>query len=552
MEFRILGPVGAWRGSGEVPLAGAKQRTVLAALLLASGKVVSDDRLTALLWGWDEPPATRNAQIYTYVSRLRQRLGPQVQLVRQRAGYAMEIGDTWFDLTEFERLSQEGHRELTAGNAAGAARSLRAALATWRGVALDQVTDHLSAVELPRLEVARLTALESRVEADLALGGHHGLVAELTQLVADHPVRERFRAQLMMALYRCDRQSDALATYHEGRRVLAEELGVDPGAALAQAHQIVLTGDRRVWNRAVPAMLPPDIPDFTGRQEVLHDVNGLVVFTGMAGAGKTALAVRAAHARKVDFPDGQLSVDLGGAHRRPKDPHEVLGSFLRALCAHETIPDSFDERLQLYRSRTAGRRILVLLDNAASAAQVEPLLPGGDGCQVLVTARSQLTMLPGARVIHVGPLPAADSFALLTKIIGADRVTAEPDAANAIVQRCGGSPLALRLAGGKLAANPWWPLARLAGRMKSALLDELPAVRAALSESYWGLPREVRAAFRRLGEPGATATLPEDLLEAMVDASLLDVTGIDRTGRLLYQCHDLVRLLAIERAAVED
>jgi hypothetical protein len=180
------------------------------------------------------------------------------------------------------------------------------------------------------------------------------------------------------------------------------------------------------------------------------------------------------------------------------------------------------------------------------------LLLAGDGCQVLVTGRYQLTMLPGARVVNVDTLSFADSRSLFTRIVGLERVAAEPDAANAIVRRCGGLPLALRIAGAKLAANPWWPLARLVIRMRDSLLDELSPVRAALSDSYWSLSREVRTAFRQLGEPGATEELPEGLLEAMVDASLLDVTGIGQDGRLSYRCHDLVRLLAVERAGVED
>src|SRR5882724_6606466 len=198
MEIRILGPVGVWQDGAEVALAGAKQRTVLAALLLAEGRMVSDDRLSRLLWGWN-PPATWSAQIYTYVSRLRQRLGHGLRVVRRNPGYVMQIGSTPVDLAEFERLAREGQEELALGRFEPAGQRLRAALDVWRGPALGAVTEFLSEVEAPRLEEARLTALESRVEVDLALGAHHRLVSELTHLVAGHPVRERFRAQLMTA-----------------------------------------------------------------------------------------------------------------------------------------------------------------------------------------------------------------------------------------------------------------------------------------------------------------------------------------------------------------
>ena len=255
-ELRVLGPVGAWRDGAELPLGGTKQRTVLAALLLAGGQVVSDDRLSRLLWDWD-PPATRNAQIYTYVSRLRHQLGPGIRVLRRPPGYLMDIGDARFDGAEFERLSAQGRQALAAGDVARAGRLLQEALALWRGPGLGHVTEPLADAELPMMEEARLTALEHRVDAELALGEHQRLVAELTSLVAAHPLHERFRAQLMTALHRCDRQSDALAVYHEGRLLLAEELGVDPGPALAIAHQAVLSGGRGrdAWAAELPVRL---------------------------------------------------------------------------------------------------------------------------------------------------------------------------------------------------------------------------------------------------------------------------------------------------------
>ncbi|MFJ4200821.1 BTAD domain-containing putative transcriptional regulator [Streptomyces sviceus] len=241
MEFGILGPLRVRTDGREIAIPGRKQRTLLAALLLARGDVLSDERLTALLWG-QRPPATVSAQLYTYVSRLRQRLGTAVELVREPAGYRLGIREAVFDAAEFHRLSRAGHQALRENRPDVAARLLHAALDLWRGPSLGGVTDQLRAAETPQLDEARMTALESRLEAELALGEHRQLVAELTGLVARFPLRERLRAQWMTALYRCERQAEALAVYQEGRRLLAEELGVDPGPALTATHHAVLSG----------------------------------------------------------------------------------------------------------------------------------------------------------------------------------------------------------------------------------------------------------------------------------------------------------------------
>ncbi|MFD7256561.1 BTAD domain-containing putative transcriptional regulator [Streptomyces sp. NPDC059874] len=241
MEFGILGPLRVCTDGREVPIQGRKQRTLLAALLLAREGVLSDERLIALLWG-QRPPATVNAQLYTYVSRLRMRLGAAVDLVRVPAGYRLGIGSAQFDAAEFHRLSRSGHEALREGRPDRAARLLRTALDLWRGPSLGGVTDQLREAETPQLDEARMAALESRLEAELALGEHRQMVAELTGLVARFPLRERLRAQWMTALYRCERQAEALAVYNEGRRLLSEELGVDPGPALTATHRAVLNG----------------------------------------------------------------------------------------------------------------------------------------------------------------------------------------------------------------------------------------------------------------------------------------------------------------------
>jgi DNA-binding SARP family transcriptional activator len=239
MEFRILGPVEVWRDGQEIVLDGAKQRTVLAALLLARGCMLSDSQLCCLLWG-ENPPATFNAQLYTYASRLRRHLGDEVSIVRKRPGYFIRIGPGRLDSEEFDRLAAIGREALAGKRYEEAAVHLRQALALWRGPALANVTQPLADSDARRLEEARMAVLEKRVEADLALGRHRHLVAELTGLVAEHPLHERLRAQLMMALHRCDRQADALAVYQNGRRVLIDELGVYPGQVLTETYQAIL------------------------------------------------------------------------------------------------------------------------------------------------------------------------------------------------------------------------------------------------------------------------------------------------------------------------
>lgn len=258
MEFAILGTLRVRSGDDrEIVIEGRKQRTLLAALLLARGEVLPDDRLTSMMWG-QRPPATVSAQIYTYVSRLRKHLGgTSAEVVREPAGYRIHLGEGRFDATEFERLARAGHGELRAGRPDRAAGLLASALALWRGPTLGGVTDQLRATETPQLEEARMAALESRIEAELALGEHLQLVAELTGLVARHPLRERLRAQWMTALYRCERQAEALAVYQEGRRMLADELGIDPGPALAATHRAVLSGGLAIDGAAPAASSSP-------------------------------------------------------------------------------------------------------------------------------------------------------------------------------------------------------------------------------------------------------------------------------------------------------
>ncbi|MEU0088934.1 BTAD domain-containing putative transcriptional regulator [Streptomyces sp. NPDC006274] len=609
MDFKILGPVSAELDGHAVALDGSKQRTTLAALLLAEGKVMPDERLTAILWGW-EPPATSTRQLYTYVSRLRTRLGNGLCLQRQGPGYRMDIGDATLDWSGFRRLAGAGRADLLAHRYEEAERRLSQALALWRGPALTGVTDHLRDAEGPLMEEARLTALEDHAEAALALGRHTDVIPALTRQVTLQPVRERLRGQLMTALCRSGRQADALAVYEEGRRALADELGIDPGPALRALHQEVLTGslappaapERRTVavsagppappgrplgtaahrdgaGRPVPATLPAPPADFTGRAdetaEVVTALRGHhdVVITGASGTGKSALALWAADRCRDDFPEGRLHADLRTADGGPRAPAEVLGWFLRALGAEpDRTPAGLDERIQLYRTLLAGRRMLVVLDNAFDDAQVRALLPGGGACRTVVTGvRFHLASLEGTRLVRLGPLPPADAGRLLVAVAGPGRLTASPEAAARIAESCDRLPLALRIAAARLAAHPHWPAELLADRLAvperrlaelrlgsldirtglRSVVDQLgPATGAAFgvlaAAGLWRLTAGDAAALLDTGPDAA-----EEVLERLVDAQLLEAWSIDGDARLCYRFMPLVQLFARARRAPE-
>ncbi|MER7419548.1 BTAD domain-containing putative transcriptional regulator [Micromonospora peucetia] len=573
-------------------LDGAKQRTVLAALLLAEGRTVPDTRLCELLWG-ERPPATFAAQLYNYVSRLRKYLGTGVDIVRQWSGYQIRIGTARLDLDDFERLAEAGRESLRGGRHAEAAERLHAAMSLWRGQALSNVTERLAAAESHRMAELRMAVLESRIEADLLLGRHVRLVPEITQLVAEHPLHEGLRGQLMTALVRCDRQADALATYHEGRRVLADELGVDPGPLLTEAYRVILAGPPAPapavvmepgWHGVRPAMLPPGVGDFAGRDEELTLLiraltaapaarPSVAVVTGMAGVGKSTLALHAAHLSRATFPDGQLYADLGGARGNAVEPHDVLGWFLRSLGhAESAIPKGLDDRVRLYRSQLAGRRLLVMLDGTADYAQVAPLLPGDPGCQVVVTSRLRMPELTGATSIEVGTLNREQALALLGRIIGAERVAEEADAADRIVELCGRLSLGVRVTGSRLLARPHWSLGYLADRLADERyrLDELRLgsmdVRERLDSSYHQLADLGQLALRRLALLRAPAFPSwctaevlgvsrhdgEEVGENLVDARLLEIVESDGGRRQRFRFHDLVRVFAREKADQAD
>ncbi|MGW7331204.1 BTAD domain-containing putative transcriptional regulator [Streptomyces sp. NPDC054840] len=598
MEFRVLGPVEVRRDGRRVAFSGAKLHTVLAALLVAREEVISDERLCRLLWGW-APPATVSAQLYTYVSRLRKILGDDVLIDRRPPGYAMSIGNATLDLSEFEKLAFSGREALIAEDFEKAGELLRGALARWNGLPFANATEYLADAEAPRLTEARAVTLEHRIAADLALGRHEQITGELTGLVAEFPLRERIRCQLMTALCRSGRQADAIHLYHHGRAVLADELGVNPGEELQATYRALLEGtlDRQPRSAApavladprrdaagrpdgAPAMLPPDTVDFTGREPELEllcralapEAQGTgrprrVLVTGMAGLGKTALAVHAAHRCRPHFPDGQLYADLRAPDGTPRHPARVLRGLLRALGPMDDVPagEDQDQLVRLYRERTRGKQLLIVLDNASGAAQLGPLLPNTPEPAVLVTGRTALPTVAGAHTVALAPLAPRDSLELLSAAAGPARVASAPGAASSIVEHCAGLPLALRIVGTRIAARPHSTPDRLARRLADPVtrLRELHSgdldVHSSLLPSWRALDPEVRSVFPALAAlgpqpfPAADAAmslnLPESeaerLLEALADAALLEVSGADEWGQPCYLFHPLVRLFAL-------
>jgi DNA-binding SARP family transcriptional activator len=575
MEFRLLGPVEVRSGELSVPLGGVKPRTLLAALLLERGRVVPSGRLVDLIWG-DDPPETARALVQTYVASLRRAFAaaglPDEVIVTRPPGYAIVVPADSVDLEVFQRLLQK------ARAASEPASALREALALWHGPALSGLETTRLAGEAARLDAMRLTATEERIAADLAAGDHDRLLAELTALVHEHPVNERLRGQLMVTLTRLGRRSDALATYAECRERLAEELGVDPGQELQELHRAILRGeDQSEQQHKVPKQLPPLTNDFTGRAEHIDRLlktPGIRVISGAGGTGKSTLAIRVCHDLAQNFPDGQLYAELRGMSDTPAEPAEVLGRFLRALGVEpDRVPDGADERGEMYRTLLAGRRMLILLDDANGEQQVLPLLPGTPACEVVVTSRQRLGGLPGARPVQLDVMNADEALAFLGTVIGEERVAAQRDAAEQIVAQCGRLPLAIRVAAGRLANRGRMPLSWLADRLadESHRLNELSpgdaGMRASIGLSYESLDTETKRAFERLGYLGVPDFAPwviswltgqsadqdgEELAERLVDAQLLEFAGPDRLGNLRYRMHDLVRLYARERAELAE
>ncbi|MGW5556300.1 BTAD domain-containing putative transcriptional regulator [Micromonospora sp. NPDC003944] len=572
MRFGILGPLRV--GGGESTVTAGRDRIVLAMLLLRAGRLVPVDELVDAVWE-DRPPATARAQLQTCVSRLRRRftelgLAPDL-IVTDPAGYGVRTAPNDLDAEVFARGVEAARALVVAGRLAEARTGFRAALALSRGPTLGGIPSRSVRRRAQALDEQRLTALEECVDVELRLGRAAELIEELAESVDRYPLREHLRGQLMLALSSVGRQADALAVYREGRRTYADELGIEPGAELQELHQRVLAGDLALAGRpAGPAgvvrSLPRAIGDFIGRQQTLarlvkeieEDGTRIQVIDGMPGSGKTTLAVHVATALADRYPDAQLFIDLHGySERRPLTPATAVAALLRQLgVPAERVPENLDDRLALWRIELAGRRALVVLDNAATADQVAPLLPNGSHCLVLVTSRRRLVGLDEGRPSSLPVLDADEAIELLGRVAGVERVAAEPEAAAEVARRCGHLPLAIRLAGARLAHRPRWRVADLAERLVAGAgpLAELTAgqrsVGQAFALSYAQISPSAQRLFPLLGlHPGgrldgrvaaALVELPlgvtQELLDELVDAHLMEEV---QPGR--YRLHDLLR-----------
>ena len=525
MRFRLLGPLEVrageeWRGIGA-----PKWRSVLAALLINAGQIVPADVLINEVWR-DAPPAKAGNLISIYVLRLRRLMGDtdSTLLVTRAPGYQLRIAAGDSDAQLFEALVDQGRRALAAGDPATAASQLAEALALWRGSPLADVpATPLVEAAAERLEDLRLDAAELRVTAELDCGNHAQVIPELRRLLADHSLREGLWLLLMRALDGAGWHAEALDAYGQARTAISEELGVDPGPELRQAYAGMLAKDTSdapgsisagtvaasvrpaepvaataAFVAQVPAQLPTDVADFTGRSDqVKHlcdilasagaDDSGAVriaLVAGSGGLGKTSLAVHAAHRVRASFPDGQLYVDLLGATAHPLLPADVLARFLRDLgVSGRDIPADEDERAGRYRTVLAGRRVLVVLDNARDAAQVRPLLPGTAPCAVLITTRSRMPDLASSQLVDLNVLDDDEALVLFTKVVGDERATAEPEATAELLLACAGLPLAIRICAARLATRPGWTIRAMAGLQQRA-------------------PAAGRDAGRRPGRPG--------------------------------------------------
>ncbi|MFI9237154.1 BTAD domain-containing putative transcriptional regulator [Streptomyces sp. NPDC053079] len=597
LSFALLGPVRAWYDGTPVALGQSRPREVLAVLLAAAGRTVSPALLVDGVWDEGERPARAEHSVRTHVWRLRRALARHTAepvLVTVGGGYALRVPAPAVDAWAFERALARAEEIRASGGPAEQAREvLSEALELWTGEPLAGLNGPHARALRDRLAQVRRSLLEARLTLDAELGDRPRLAAEAGALVMEHPSSQRLRAVQMLALYRAGRQAEALGVYEDTRRYLGTELGHLPPAErtpceeLTALHRRILCSDPSL--RLPEADPPPRAPGrstfpsgisgFTGREEQVRELAGMLTqpdasavvvsaVNGMAGVGKTTLAVHTAHGLADAFPDGRLYADLRGADAEPLRPHAVLDGFLRELgTAEKDIPEGADERVALYRSLLADRRMLLLLDNAASCEQIRPLIPGAAGCAVLVTSRAWLTGLPGARHLRLDVLHPTEALDLLRRTVGHRRADAEPEAAAALVAACGFLPLALRIVASRLAAEPGRPLADMVRRLtdERGRLDELrtgdAAVEAAFELSYATLTAEQARAFRLLSTvdvpdlalPSAAALLglgtdeAEEILDSLVELNLLES---HRLGR--YHFHDLVRDFARTRSTRQD
>jgi DNA-binding SARP family transcriptional activator/tetratricopeptide (TPR) repeat protein len=601
LQVRLFGPVEVLAAGRPVAITQPGLRALLALLALSANRVVSESALIDGLWR-DEEVRPREGNLHAQVYQLRRRLTAMEpgrsssRLVTKPPGYQLTLGPEESDLSQFTGLVARGRAAARGGDAEAAVSALGEALALWRGPALADVADitgRLTA-EAAALDEQRLAVQADHADAALAVGRHAELAVDLAPLVAQHPLRERLRGQLMLALYRSGRQAEALACYQAGWRVLRGELGVEPGTELKDLQDKILHADpslaapsagvRANVGPVVPRQMPAGARHFVGRAPELKQLDallsqevpgGTVVITaisGIGGIGKTALALRWGHQVAARFPDGQLYVNLRGYDPGgvPLTPPEAIRGFLDALGVPPTeIPESPDVQVALYRTILADRRMLILLDNARNPDHVRPLLPASPGCLVIVTGRSAMTGLSitdGAMTIPLGLVSQAEAEELMAGRLGPDRLAAEPEATAQLITLCGRLPLALAITAARAAAHPAVALASFAAQMSSEhdrldafdIGDAATSVRAVFSWSVSQLSDGAARLFRILAlHPGpdftaaaasSLAGLPAQearrLLAELVGASLISEQV---SGR--YAFHDLLRAYAGEQVA---
>ena len=621
--FRLLGPVELWVAGRPVDLGPAKRRTVLAALLVDAGRWVPAETLIDRVWG-EDPPAQVRGTLYAHVARIRRVLAetgpglhgdtgmpstasgggsevpsPAPELVRGPAGYRLDLAPDLVDIHRFRSLITRARR--TKGSDSARVLTLREAMGLWQGTPLAGLPGVWAARTRESWLHQYVDAVLAWAEAELRVGEHLVVVDTLSVLVAEHPLIEPLAVALIRALDAAGRAPEALACYGALRKRLSDELGTTPGAEAQRAHQALLrgaaaprppsgtrtgTGTGR-GKAVVPAQLPLDVSGFTGREEELARLEKVLgasgqrptavvvsAVSGTAGVGKTALAVHWAHRARNRFPDGQLYVNLRGYDpARPMTAPDALVRFLTALGVPEQdIPPEPDDRAARYRTEVADRRMLIVLDNAATVEQVRPLLPGTGSCAVLVTSRDSLAGLvarEGAQRLDLDLLPADAARTLLRRLIG-PRAEAEPAAVETLAGQCARLPLALRVAAELAAARPGTPLTDLVAELADQqgrlfLLDAEGDPRAAVvtvfSWSLRQLPTAAARTFRLLGlHPGpdldayaAAALTGSSLPEAR---RALDVLArahlIHRTDTTRYGMHDLLRAYASGLATAQD
>lgn len=586
--YRLFGePAAEWQGV-DLPLGPPQARRVFALLLIEAGRPVPLDRMIDELWG-EAPPISARVQVQGLISGLRRALRKPAggtPILTRGAAYLLDAAPEETDTGRFTRLTAQGRELLARDCHREAAQRFRDALELWRGPVLAGIP--AAAEVVAHWEEERLSVLEDKADAELGLGEHDRLVPGLRDLLAEAPFRERACGQLMTALARAGRMAEALDVYAGWRRRLVDELGVEPSASIrALQCEILREGRGRTAREypayhdiAVPSQLPPGIPDFVGRDALIadllrelgegdgRDTPPVLLLTGAGGVGKSSLAIRLAHRVAHGYPDGRLFASLRGTTNEPRPPDAVLAGFLRAFgTPADEIPADADECACLFRSLLHGRRVLLVLDDAAGEAQLRPLLPASGGCAVIVTSRCSLAGLELGRKVPVDLLPPEDAAALLSKLTETGE---DPVAARQVLELCGGLPLALRIAGSRIGDRAGWRLADVAGELsvEGRRLDWLRtgdlAVRGSLSLGYRQLTPDRQRVFRRLGllpaadfpvwaaaladggEPEATSRALEDLRHRHMIQPVPRTTGAPR-----YRLHDLLRAFAVEQAEPE-